>query len=482
MQKATVVFLLGLCLACGGTSQDQSVVTPEDKPAPQTKSQKSELYLAGAIEVPGIELNFFAHIHANAAGGYEGTLDIPMQQAKDAPLSNVVVAGGQITFELEGAGARWAASKASDGTYTCSFSQGGRALPCKIDEVSKEQWAEARLPNKRPQLPEAPFPYDTIEVDYENDEGGSHLYGTLMIPEGEGPFPTALFITGSGAQDRDETIVGHKPFLVIADHLARQGIASLRVDDRGIGQSTGASPKDTTEDFAEDARAGVAFLRAKDADKRIDRKRIGLVGHSEGALIAAMLAAKDKKLAFIVMLAGTGVDGAEVLVSQAGALKRLSGASEEDVQAERDAQRLVVEAVIKNKEDKAAKAKIVEILKERGGHDAVNAQAAQALVSPWFRFFLTFDPVPTLRKVRVPTLVLHGEKDVQVDAAQNLPPIEKALRRNKRAKVVRFKTLNHLFQHAETGAPSEYATIEETFAPEALEAMSGWILKVAVKD
>ncbi len=470
---------LPVSASCGGASQTQDETVSKAEPTPEPAPAASEpFYLAGAIEVPSVELTFFAHLEPNAAGGYEGTLDIPMQNAKDAPLSNVMVAGGQIAFSLEGADARWVAAKQSDGQYKCSFSQGGKALPCSIREVDRAQWAKARAPQPRPQTPKEPFPYDTKEVDYKNEEGGAHLFGTLTVPEGDGPFPTALLITSSGAQDRDETIVGHKPFWVIADHLARKGIASLRVDDRGVGKSTGASPEDTTEDFAEDARAAVAYLRSKEADERIDRKYIGLIGHSEGAMIASMLAAKDRKLAFIVLLAGTGVDGSEVLIAQAGALKKLAGADEEEVEAERASQRLVVEAVTKNKDDEMAKTKVIEILKERGGHDAINAQAASALVSPWFRFFLSFDPIPTLKKVRVPTLVMHGEKDVQVDLEQNLPLIEKALKRNKRAKVVRFAELNHLFQHADTGAPGEYAKIEETFAPEALQAMSDWILEV----
>lgn len=432
--------------------------------------------------MPGVELTFFAHLVPNAAGGYKGTLDIPMQNAKDAPLANVLVTGGQIAFELEGAAAKWVATKREDGTYACSFAQGGKALPCSLGEVDEQKWAKAREPHKRPQTPAPPFPYETAEVDYQNEEAGAHLYGTLTIPEGEGPFPTALLLTGSGAQDRDETIVGHKPFWVIADHLARNGIATLRVDDRGIGQSTGASVDDTTEDFAEDARAGVAYLRSDKSDERIDKKRIGLIGHSEGALIASMLAAKDRKLAFIVLLAGSGVDGSEVLVAQAGALKSLSGATEAQADAEREGQRQVVEAVTKNKDDEIAKEKIIEILKERGGHDAINAQAANALVSPWFRFFLSYDPIPTLKKVRVPTLVLHGDKDVQVAAEQNVPPMEKALKNNRRSKVVRFPELNHLFQTAETGSPSEYPRLEETFSPKALDVMTEWLQKVTTKS
>jgi pimeloyl-ACP methyl ester carboxylesterase len=344
-----------------------------------------------------------------------------------------------------------------------------------------------KLPEvKLPQEPKRPYPYDEQEVSYENKTAGVKLAGTLTVPRTGAPHAAVLLITGSGAQDRNEAIAGHKPFLVLADYLTRRGIAVLRVDDRGVGGSTGGAG--TTEDFAGDALAGVEFLKSR---KEIDRKRIGLIGHSEGGLIAPLAATRSADVAFIVMLAGTGVPGAKIIAAQSYAVPRSSGASEEGATMNRDVAMLMVDSVMQEKDPAAARERFEERLATltSGWTDAqrslMNSMRPQvqaqmkAFADPWFRTFLTLDPKPVLMKVKVPVLAINGELDTQVLAQQNLPAIEEALKAggNKDYSVVRLPGLNHLLQRAKTGSPGEYAQIQETMAPAALDVVGDWIVK-----
>ncbi len=315
-----------------------------------------------------------------------------------------------------------------------------------------------------PQTPEPPFPYEVEEVAYDNAADGVHLEGTLTIPPGAGPHPAALLITGSGPQDRDESIMGHKPFAVLADHLTRSGIAVLRVDDRGVGGSTGSVAESTGAELTRDAEAGVAFLRAH---AHIDAKRVGVVGHSEGGSIGPRVAATDGKVAFVVMMAGPGVPGHEIVRLQAVEIARASGAQEAQLELVRTQQNATIDAIMDASSLEDA----------RDAAAAANPQGA-AMVTPWFWDFLRYDPAPALRKVRCPVLVLNGALDRQVLPDQNLPAVKAALARNRRAKIMRLPDLNHLFQHAQTGAPSEYAQIEETIDPEVLELISTWISEI----
>jgi pimeloyl-ACP methyl ester carboxylesterase len=297
----------------------------------------------------------------------------------------------------------------------------------------------------------------------------------LTTPEGKGPFTAVVLISGSGPQDRDESLMGHRPFAVLADHLTRKGIAVLRLDDRGIGKSTGRFAAATSADFASDTEAAVTYLEAR---PEIDRRKIGLVGHSEGGLIAAMIAARNAHVAFVVMMAGTGVRGDELLIAQAGAVLEGMGASAEAVQQAIAKQRELVTAIRTEPDDAAALAKLRDIVGPAVPQAQLSAQFQQ-LRSPWFKFFLDYDPAISLRNVHVPVLAINGEKDRQVPPAQNLPPIRQALAAagNKNVEVLELPGLNHLFQTAKTGAPIEYAEIEETISPTALDTISRWILQ-----
>ncbi|MBW2455612.1 MAG: alpha/beta fold hydrolase [Deltaproteobacteria bacterium] len=338
---------------------------------------------------------------------------------------------------------------------------------------------------KRPQTPKPPFPYDQREVQYDNPTDGSRIVGTLTIPKGEGPHPAALLITGSGGQDRDETIFHHKPFFVIADHLTRKGIAVLRVDDRGVGKSTGKAAEATVETHATDVAVGVEFLRKQ---KEIDPKRIGLIGHSEGGIIAPLVASEDPAIAFIVSLAGTGVTGEQLVPIQVGLIARRQQKFPEEVVGKMvAAQQKIMKLVASGADELAVRPVVKEgielSVKHAPGQPKMSAKQLEAAVadgaakvcSPWFRSFTRLNPAVPWGKVKCPVLILMGDKDTQVPPDANLPPLQQALAGNRSARFEKREGLNHLFQHAETGFSDEYATIEETFDPATLELMASWL-------
>ena len=302
-----------------------------------------------------------------------------------------------------------------------------------------------------------------------------------------------LLITGSGPQDRNEELMGHKPFLVLADDLTKRGIAVLRVDDRGVGASTGSRDGATSEDFADDALAGVAYLRTR---SDIDSGRIGLIGHSEGAMVAALAAAKSKDVAFIAMLAGPGVKGSELLLLQASVISEIAGVPAGMRAFNRETQQRMFAVVQAEKTSQAARAQLAAVWEQRkheaaassqlgenekrmiAGGDATFQSQLEILTSPWMRHFLSYDPAATLRRVRVPVLAINGSLDLQVPVRQNLPAIEAALKAggNTSVKVVELRDLNHLFQKATTGSPAEYGTIEQTMDPQALQMIGEWVV------
>jgi uncharacterized protein len=392
-----------------------------------------------------------------------------MQGARDVALGELALDGHTLAFALVDAGAKWTAAFGADGVE-CTFSQRGISLPCTIESVSAEVFAE-RAAGGRPQDPEPPFPYEVQEVTYEHPEAGLRLAGTLTLPA-DGPHPVALLISGSGAQDRDETVAGHRPFLVLADHLSRNGIAVLRVDDRGVGGSTGNADAATMEDFAKDVEAGITFLSSH---PQVDGEKIGLIGHSEGGAIAPYVAARNSKVAFVIMLAGPGVTGGDLLIEQVGALLRTMDADEAAIAEAKAAQAEVMKVLATTADDTQARAAIRKIMDPEGvGGEAVDAQL-EMVVGPWFRTFVAYDPAPTLKKLRIPILAVNGALDTQVVASQNIPAIEKAVSGNPKAKVVVLDGLNHLFQPATTGSPAEYAQIEQTLDPALLELVTDWL-------
>ena len=408
----------------------------------------------------------------------------PDQGVNFLPIHAIALEGSKVTAESKAIAAKFVGTLNEARTEIVGeWTQPGAALPLTLKKTDKLSEP------KRPQTPKPPFPYKAEEVSYPNKAAGITLAGTLTIPEGAGPFPSALLITGSGAQDRDETILGHRPFAVIADALTRRGVAVLRVDDRGIGKSTGSQADSTSEDFAADVVAGIAYLKSR---PEVDPKSIGLVGHSEGGLIGPMVAAKSPDdVAYLVLLAGTGVNGAEILKGQSALILKAAGVPEGLVAAQGRLLVEILKVVAEEKDDKAAEARFEVLIKAalaalpEADRKALAALAGPSgkdqflrVKSPWFRFFLAFEPRTALAKVRCPVLALNGEKDLQVPPGQNLPAIEAALKSggNTRVTIKELPGLNHLFQHCKTGAPSEYASIEETFDPAALQVMADWIV------
>jgi fermentation-respiration switch protein FrsA (DUF1100 family) len=425
----------------------------------------------GSLDTGAIQLRVVFHI-VNTEDGLMATLDSPDQGMKGMPVTTVTRDGATLKMEVKQLGGMFDGKIAADrssieGTWT----QGGPALPLVLKPL-KDQ---AELEVKHPQNPVKPYPYREEEVSYENKVQNVTLAATLTIPNGKGPFPAVLLITGSGPQDRDESLLGHKPFLVLSDYLTRNGIAVLRADDRGTGKSTGNFATATTADFATDTEAGVAYLKTR---PEINPRKIGLIGHSEGGVIAPMVAARNADVAFIVMMAGTGVRGDEILPAQVQAIAETSGQSHDEA-VKAGAKEREVLTLIETEKDEAV---LERKLKEKMAGDKLEAQVGTEIklfTSPWFQYFLTYDPATALRKVTCPVLAINGEKDTQVPPKQNLPPIRQALEQagNKHFEADELAGLNHLFQTAKTGSPAEYAQIEETISPMALEKIASWILK-----
>lgn len=425
----------------------------------------------GTINAGTVKLRIAFHISANASG-YSATMDSLDQGAKGLPVASVTREGAKLMMTMPALGAKYEGTIAADAaSIRGTFQQGGMALPLTLERVKNE----APLEPPRPQEPKPPYPYTSEDVAYENKAAGVALAGTLTIPQGKGPFPAALLVTGSGPQNRNEEIMGHKPFLVLSDYLTRRGIVVLRVDDRGVGQSGGRFATATTADFATDAESGVAYLATR---AEVDPHRVGVIGHSEGAIIAAMVAAGHPAVAFIVMMAGTGVPGETVLVEQVRMLGRASGQSEEEADTAAANERTVLRSVMEGKDPATVQKEIAQLSGAKVPETQMAAQI-KAMTSPWFRYFLAYDPASTLRRVKCPVLALDGSKDLQVSPEQNLTAIRRALEEggNRNVETDEFPGLNHLFQTAPTGLPNEYAQIEETIAPSVLQRIASWILK-----
>jgi hypothetical protein len=327
-------------------------------------------------------------------------------------------------------------------------------------------------------MPKAPFPYRAEDVSFDNAAAkGVTLSGTLTVPEGSGPFPAAILITGSGPQDRDETVFGHKPFAVLADHLTRHGVAVLRYDDRGAGKSTGDFATATSADFATDANAAVRFLGTR---PEIDHDAIGLIGHSEGGMVAPIAAAANADVRFIVLLAGPGTDLAQLALSQQRLLGTSQGVSDAELARMEPVMTRVFSAVAKSSSAEDAQRRVRGVLTA----DALAAlkvpesqreAMVQRFSSDWFRFFLQYKPATNLARVRVPVLALNGTLDRQVPADENLAAIEAALAGNPDVTIRKLDGLNHFFQSARTGAIGEYADLAETMSPVVLDIVSDWI-------
>jgi pimeloyl-ACP methyl ester carboxylesterase len=423
----------------------------------------------GVMVLPTANLRFVLRVKT-AAYGTTAMLDVPDQLTYGLVIGDLKRDGQKVTFSQKSTGSTYAGTLSADGkSIDGSWTQRGitRPLPLALKPA---------VAVKRPQTPAKPYPYREVEAAIPSAPGVT-LAGTLTLPQGKGPFPAVAMITGSGAQDRDESLLGHKPFLVIADRLTRSGIAVLRYDDRGFAKSTGDFAKATIADFAVDAEAASTWLRKQPG---IDPKRVGLIGHSEGGIIAPMVAVEDPKVAFIVMIAGPGAPLGEVMRAQRVALGPAMGQSAESTAKQQAVVDKMLAAMRGSKDDAEAEARALVVLHDNAagfnGTPEQLAGIAKQFSSKWIRDLMDYDPGPTLAKVQVPILAVNGSKDMQVPAEQNLSAIRKATTRNKDVTVVDLPGLNHLLQTAPTGAAGEYADIEETVAPVALDTITNWVV------
>jgi fermentation-respiration switch protein FrsA (DUF1100 family) len=425
----------------------------------------------GTLEVGVVRLRVVFRFSKDAGGALKGVADSPDQGTKDIPVQSIELTGDGVRLSLPSLGATFEGGFRGGSEISGTWKQGPTSLPLRLESV-----AEAPKLN-RPQEPKGPRPYQEREVSFASRQEGVTLAGTLTLPSGTGPHPAALLVSGSGPQNRDEEVFGHRPFLVLADALTRRGIAVLRFDDRGVGGSGGDPRQATSEDFALDAEGGVDFLAAQ---PQVARGRIGIIGHSEGGLIAPLVATRSDRVGFLVLLAAPGVPGEQLLLQQSAAILRATGAGEAQVERARGYNTRIYRIVREESDPRVAAEKIRPVLREAGVPAEQTEGQLAALLLPWYRWFLVYDPRPALRALRIPVLALIGGKDLQVPPAENLPAIEEALASggNSHHTVRELPGLNHLFQTAGTGLMDEYPRIEETFAPQALEAIGSWILRL----
>jgi len=527
---ALCVAFFMVCSIAGVSAQQAEPVQqpqqgePSQLPQQPAPSQKDSLTLAGewrgTLKVGASSLRIVFHI-VDSGTGYVATMDSPDQGARGIPVSGVRIEGKGVVIEVASVGGSYTGTLDAVGNQLEGFwNQSGISFPLTLSrQPSAEIHTEQKsMPMKEP----ASLAYRVKEVRFNGGAEEVQLAGTLTLPKVNGPFPAVVLVSGSGPQNRDEEILGHKPFFIIADYLTQRGIAVLRCDDRGVGASTGDYQAATTFDFAADAQAAIDFLARQEG---IDENNIGIIGHSEGAIIASILAAREEiswdgwasangaghedtcdtcgaagfnetressRPAFIVLLAGPGVQGYELLLMQNEAIGRASGLSGEQIIEANNLNRKLYDIVIEERDEQLLRKKLTDVFYEEIDLNPVlspldkEAQKAQVpqviapLLSPWIRTFLELDPADYLRKVKVPVLALNGSKDLQVPCKSNLEAIRSALSEagNNSSTFVELEGLNHLFQHATTGLPSEYSEIEEDFAPEALQIMGDWILNI----
>jgi len=430
----------------------------------------------GMLKVQSVEIPVVFNILKDA-NNYKSTMDSPSQGALGLTTDTTVFENRVLRVEMSRLGVVF------EGTYKEKsikgvFTQRGIPIPLELTKGKYQQ-------KVKPQEPLKPYPYISEEVFFKNPKANNiKLAGTLTIPRGVNNPPVVILISGSGAQNRDEEILGHKPFLVLSDHLTKNGVAVLRYDDRGVENSEGDFSTATSYDFADDVEAAISYLKTR--NDVVDINKIGLIGHSEGGMIAPIVASKNKNVSFIVLLAGPGITGKEILLTQSRKALELSGLNSEDIDVNMKYSSKIYDVCL-DYNDENSKQQMQHLFNELKNNssdilkaqltDEIIQQQLKTLTSPWMLTFIKFDPKDYLSKVNCPVLAINGEKDTQVLPKINLKGIENGLNtaNNKDVTIQEIKDLNHLFQTSETGSFSEYATNKETFSPIALELISDWI-------
>ena len=434
----------------------------------------------GTLKIQGTQMRLVFNV-TNTDNVVSSTMDSPDQGAKGIPTTTTSFENSILKITIANAKIEYEGTLGKDNVIVGTFTQAGQCFPMNL---SKEIIEKQKL--VRPQEPIKPYSYYSEGVTFENKKAGISLAGTLTLPKKKGVFPVVILISGSGPQNRDEELLGHKPFLVLSDFLTKNGIAVLRYDDRGTALSKGDFKTATSADFATDVESAIAYLKTR---KEINKNKIGLIGHSEGGLIAPMVASKSKDVAFIVLLAGIGMQGDSLLLLQKKLIEEASGVSKEDIQKGQLSNRKIFDIVKKSTSLEQLNADLTihfkQIVKdipnhqkpaEMGDDDFVKLQVKQ-IASPWIQYFIKYNPEATLEKVKCPVLAMNGEKDLQVPPKENLEAIKKAITKggNKRVTTKELPNLNHLFQECKTGSPDEYATIEQTYSPIVLNEIVKWL-------
>ncbi|MBF6354813.1 alpha/beta fold hydrolase [Nocardia higoensis] len=416
----------------------------------------------GAIEVPGSPIE----IGVTFNGPDSATIDIPVQGIEDVALRDVRTAPGDVGFvvpDIPGEPTFKGALDEATGRIGGEFTQMGQSFPLTLEPG-------AIAPLARPQEPRPPFPYRVEDVDFA--AGDLTVAGTVTLPEGQGPFPAVVLITGSGPQNRDEELFGHKPFLLIADTLTRAGYAVLRTDDRGVGGTGGDLNTASYDDLARDVESGIDYLRGR---PDIDPARIGLFGHSEGGYLAPLVAARpDSGVAFAVLMAGPSVDGGSVLIEQTRAIMAASGSTAEEIDKQLATTTEMLSLLLAG-DLEGARAVYDRSLADMPEQARESAVEAVNPITPYYASFVTYDPAPALSALRIPVLALYGGKDLQVLTSQNERPARDLLAANPAATVHVFPEANHLMQPATTGSLEEYAAIETTIDPQVLTYVTDWL-------
>lgn len=434
----------------------------------------------GALKVQSVQIRLVFNV-IQTENGYSATMDSPDQGAFGIPVTSTHFEDDVLKISITSANITYEGTLGDGEVITGSFTQAGKSFPMNLSREEIE-----KIGANRPQEPKRPFPYRSEEVIFENKQAEILLAGTLTIPAQDGVFPTVVLISGSGPQNRDQELMGHKPFLVLSDYLTRNGIAVLRFDDRGTAASTGDFKSATLVDFATDVASAVQYLQSR---PEIDKNKIGLIGHSEGGIIAPMVAGDSEDIDFLVLLAGTGIRGDKLLLAQQELIGKASGMSSNQLAENEMLNKKIFEIILKNQSEEEKRDEIKSYLtqvfrnipkenlpagmSEEGFAYAIDAQ----YMSPWMQYFIKYDPAPALEKVSCPVLAINGEKDLQVPPKENLEAIKAGLEKggNTQVTTMELPGLNHLFQEAETGLISEYAEIEQTFSPKALEVVTSWI-------
>ncbi len=469
-----IPFILAFALQLGGVQTSAAELTQNTKVGAVSVSQDMVGDWGGTLAGT---LRLILHVKKSPSGEYASVLESVDQGHAMIPVDSMNVTSEHLDFTVNAVhgsfDATWnAETKAWVGTW-----KQDQAMPLTLTR------SNGIIPKlSRPQedaIDAAPSGYAQQIVTFDGGSAGVKLAGTFSAPKGAGPFPTVIFIAGSGPHTRDEAVAGHRIFYVLADYLNERGIAVLRYDKRGVAQSSGDYKSATSAEFISDAAASVRYLMSR-AD--VDHKHIGLLGHSEGGLIAPAVAAHDPQVSFIILLAGPAIPGDKLLAEQIYLIEKAAGVPAERAVIGREVNEELFKAIAESKSESEAKSKAAMIFDKAieehkifGNPEQVKAVGVSGLTTPWMRYFLSYDPVPALRQLRVPVLALNGSLDLQVPAKSNLAAMRLALSENKEVTIKELDHLNHLFQSARTGAPAEYAQIEETINPGVLYVIGEWV-------